>query len=204
MFLFYPIAKPISAILDTLLEHEEEDPASMASFVHQAHVRRDVVVELIEDAQARGHRSYRHVSIAAVRKKAEQLPEDGIPPEIVRLLPHDASLDKILIQKAAAPVDGRGSLETAGARLDKSKPNAVVEEQSGCDDADINAQRIAAVRSFAERLTGEQQIITMDDSTSQEARASRSPQMLEGEMVVLSKPFLTALSSLSLRGLEWR
>ena len=118
-----------------------------------------------------------HVIIAVVRKKAEQLPKDGIPPEIVRLLPHDASLDKVLIQNAAAPVDGRGSLETAGARLDKSKPNAVVEEKSGCDDADINAQRIAAVRSFAERLTGEQQIITMGDSTSQEARASKGVEM---------------------------
>ena len=50
-------AKELSNVVSILLKtNEEEYPTSMASFVHQAHVRRDVVVELIEDAQARGHR----------------------------------------------------------------------------------------------------------------------------------------------------
>ena len=74
------------------------------------------------------------------------LPENGAPPEVVRFHPHDGSLGNILGQKAADPVDGRGSLEAAGARLDNSKPNAVAEGQSGCDDADINVQRIELVR----------------------------------------------------------
>ena len=86
-----------------LKTNEEEDPKRMASCVHQAHVRRDVVVGLIEGAQSRGHRSYRHVNMDDVRKKAERLPENGVPPEIVRLLPNDAGLNTIMIPEAAAP-----------------------------------------------------------------------------------------------------
>ena len=139
----------VSVLLKT---SEEDDPKSMASFIHQAHVRRDVVVELIAGARALGHRSYQKVNMDSVRKKAEGLPENGVPPEVVRLLPHDGSLDKIQIQKAAAPVDGRGSVEQVGKRLDESQPNAVMLEKSGMDEADINSQRIAALRSIVERL----------------------------------------------------
>ena len=96
-----------------------------------------------------------------VRAKAECLPEDGVPPEIVRLLPHDGDLDKILIQKAATPADGRGSVEEAGRRLSQAQPNAVVLEKSGADETDINAQRIEALRHISEQLTGETQSVSM-------------------------------------------
>ena len=86
------LSNMVSVLLKT---SEEDDPQSMASFIHQAHVRRDVVVELIAGARARGHRSYQKVNMASVRKKAEALPDNGVPPEVVRLLPHDGSLDKI-------------------------------------------------------------------------------------------------------------
>ena len=69
------------------------------------------------------------VTKASVRKKAEGLPENGVPLEVVHLLPHDGSLHKMQIQKAAAPVDGRGSVEQAGKRLDESQPNAVMLEK---------------------------------------------------------------------------
>ena len=53
-----------------------------ARLIHQARVRRDVVVALIEDMKQRGHRAYTHVDMAAVRRRAQQLPTDGVPPEM--------------------------------------------------------------------------------------------------------------------------
>ena len=43
---------------------DDEDPKSLAKIVHQARVRRAVVVKLIEDANTRGHRAYSRVDIA--------------------------------------------------------------------------------------------------------------------------------------------
>ena len=117
------------------------------------HESEDVVVKLIEDVKARGHRAYRHVNLDRVRGKAKKLPADGVPPEIVRLLPHDDDLDKIQVQKAATPVAGRSDLDGAAQSLSESRPNAVVLEKSTDDAADINAQRIASVRQFAQRLS---------------------------------------------------
>lgn len=152
-----------------LKTNEEQDPKHMASFVHQAHARRDVIVGLIEGAQSRGHRSYRHVNMDDWRKRVVRLPENGVPPDILRLRPHDAGLNKIMIQKAAAPVGGRGSLEEAGSRLDQAQPNAVVLQKSGVDDSDISSQRIAALSSFTERLTGESEGIATEDPRADEA-----------------------------------
>ena len=128
---------------------DDEDPKALAKFVHQARVRRAVVVKLIEDAKRRGHRAYARVDIATMREKATSLPEDGVPPEIVRLLPHDTHLDKIVVQKAACPVGGRSDLDGAAEIMAKAQPNAVVLEKSSHDEADINAQRIANLRSIS-------------------------------------------------------
>ena len=67
--------------------------------MHQAVVRRDVVVQLIASMKKRGHRGYRHVCIDDVEGRAQVLPHDGVPPEIVKLLPLDNLLDNIQIQK---------------------------------------------------------------------------------------------------------
>eukprot|EP00959_Pyramimonas_sp_CCMP1952_P128315 2683048-Pyramimonas_sp.AAC.1 len=76
----------------------------MSTFVHQALVRRKVVVDLIQGAKARGHRAYRNVDMDEVRRKAMELPEEGVPPEVMRLVPLDDALEKIQMQKAATPV----------------------------------------------------------------------------------------------------
>ena len=112
-------------------------------------MRRAVVVKLIEDAKRRGHRAYARVDIATMREKATLLPEDGVPPEMIRLLPHDNHLDKILVQKAACPVAGRSDLDGAAEIMTKAQPNAVVLEKSSHDEADINAQGIANLRSIS-------------------------------------------------------
>ena len=61
------LAEVVSIILKT---SEEDDPKGSARFIHQAIVRRDVVVKLIVDAKARGHIAYKDVEVEQVRKKA--------------------------------------------------------------------------------------------------------------------------------------
>eukprot|EP00959_Pyramimonas_sp_CCMP1952_P435000 9108685-Pyramimonas_sp.AAC.1 len=56
---------------------------------------------------ANGHRAYMHVDAAAVDARTEQLPENGAPPELVRLLPYDNHLDRITVQKNATPSDAK-------------------------------------------------------------------------------------------------
>ena len=67
-----------------------------------------------------------------------------MPPELVHLLPQDDSLDKLQIQKAAMPVDGRQKMDTdadvkeAANYFKTQVPNAVVTERSGADAVDLN------------------------------------------------------------------
>ena len=124
----------------------------MAQFVHQALVRRDVVLQLIRGAKNRGHRAYANVDMERAHAKAQLLPENGVPPELIRIIPHDDHLDKVLIQKAATPVTGRSDLAGAGHQLATARPNAVVMEKISYDDADINAQRIRVLHHYAEQL----------------------------------------------------
>lgn len=82
----------------------QDDPEEMKHFIHQARVRRNVVVKLITNAKRRGHRAYVNVNLTEVQEKSELLPEDGIPPEIVQLLPSDDALDHIQVQKVEISV----------------------------------------------------------------------------------------------------
>eukprot|EP00959_Pyramimonas_sp_CCMP1952_P223071 4663617-Pyramimonas_sp.AAC.2 len=131
---------------------DDDTAASMAKFVHQALVRRHVVVALIQGAKSRGHRAHRNVCMDAVRRKALELPENDVPAEIMRLVPLDDALDKIQMQKAATPVPRPDGLQEAADILDSTKGNAVVVEKSSFDEGDINSQRIEALRSFVQRL----------------------------------------------------
>ena len=102
---------------------------NLPRFVHQATVRREVVKRHIKMMKNRGRRAYVHVDIEAMEKKAEQLPTAGVPPEIVRLLPRDTTLDKLVVQKNATPCDGaRDSIEAAARDMNLRTPNAVMME----------------------------------------------------------------------------
>ena len=144
----------LAGIVSVILKSggDDDTAASMATFVHQALVRRKVVVGLIEGAKARGHRAYRNVDMDDVRKRAMGLPEEGVPAEIMRLVPLDDALDKIQMQKAATPVPRPDGVQEAAEVLESTKTNAVVCEKSSFDEGDINAQRIEAVRTFVQRL----------------------------------------------------
>ncbi|CAK0903535.1 unnamed protein product, partial [Prorocentrum cordatum] len=134
----------------------------MSTFVHQALVRRKVVVDLIEGAKARGHRARRNVDMDEARKRAMELLEEGVPPEIMRLVPLDDALHKVQMQKAATPVPRPDGLREAGEILETTKANAVVCEKSSFDEGDINARRIEAVRTFVQRLDAAREAVERD------------------------------------------
>ena len=84
---------------------------NLRNFIHQASVRRHVVIQLIAEGKRRGHRAYRHVDMGKVRTQAKELPVKGVPRCIVKLLPYERSLDKIIVQKAACPVPGGSTID---------------------------------------------------------------------------------------------
>eukprot|EP00959_Pyramimonas_sp_CCMP1952_P405988 8508613-Pyramimonas_sp.AAC.1 len=55
---------------------------------------------------SRGHRAFARVDEGRIDARAESLPKNGVPPEIVRLLPYDNHLDKVMVQENATPSDG--------------------------------------------------------------------------------------------------
>ena len=105
-----------------------------------------------------------------VRAKAlATLPECGIMPEIAKLMPLDAQLDKIQIQKAATPVPVHKTLNEVASAMAVDKPNGVVLEKSSHDDADTNASRIAALHHLSRKLGQEPEA---NDSSSEEDSSS--------------------------------
>jgi hypothetical protein len=131
----------------------DDDVDDMKGLVHQASVRADVVVALIEELKTRGHRAYKNLDMSLVRNKAKAtLPESGIPPEIAHLIKindDDAALDKVQVQKEATPVPGRCQTDAEAAKIfDVLAPNAVVCERSNEDGMDVVAQRVAAFQDI--------------------------------------------------------
>jgi hypothetical protein len=93
----------LSEFVHILLKSNDMDkPEDWRHFIHQARVRRRVVALLIQNAKSRQQRGYVDVDEAEMIKKAADLPEDDVPPEIIRLLPYDQGLEKVQIQKVRA------------------------------------------------------------------------------------------------------
>ena len=57
----------------------DESNKGMATLIHQASVRRDVVAALIACLRRLGHRAYRSLDMDAVCAKAQRLSTNGIP-----------------------------------------------------------------------------------------------------------------------------
>lgn len=84
-------------------------------------------------------------------RRAETLPEDDVPEEIIALLSPDDNLENLTRQKAATPA--RDQLTAAELQEEfayMAKPNAVVAERTRADCGDANAQQVAALQ----RLSG--------------------------------------------------
>ena len=115
-------------------------------------MRRDVVVKLIEEMVRRGHSAYKDVDIRAVQDRAIALPEDDIPPEIIRMLPADNSHDKLQPNKNATPVVGAKSEHDISEEMENRRINAVVCERSCHDAYDKIAQDRACVEHTVRKL----------------------------------------------------
>eukprot|EP00971_Amphidinium_carterae_P237526 4715225-Amphidinium_carterae.1 len=126
--------------------------AEIKGLVHQANVRRAVVVNLILDMKAVGHPAYQTVSEASLWCKAAGLPEDGVPPQIVKIINElDDSQDKLQPQKAATPCDGMQDIETAGMAFASQRARAVVAKGQSVDTQDANRVAVTALQDMAEQ-----------------------------------------------------
>ena len=162
----------------------EENKAS-ARLIHQARVRRDVVVELIEEMKRRGHRAYKHVDMHMVQDRARMLPEDDIPPEIIRMLPFDGAHDQLQPNKNATPVVGSKSENDIAEELETRRFNAVVCERSSYDEYDKVAQDRACVERTVKKLkksvepvSDEDSATNLDDETSEDESSNNTAWLL--------------------------
>ena len=140
--------------VQVLLKTSDEDQRdSLKHFIHQAHVRQHRIIEVIMAMKRIGHRAYVNVDEAAVRRNAAHLPEYGIPPELISLLPNDNGFDKLRMQKAATPVEGmKKCLTEAADRFKEDRPNAVVLERSTAEEGDVKLRQAAALKRLDEML----------------------------------------------------
>lgn len=71
------LANAVRIVLN--IADDKESTVTLATFIHQATVRRDVGVELTQGAKSRSHRAYCKLEMAMAKSKAAALPEHGVP-----------------------------------------------------------------------------------------------------------------------------
>ena len=149
------LAETMSVIIKTM--ETSRDKEALSQVIHQARVRRAVVLKLIQEAQLRDHPAYKLVDWTQAVARADTLPENGVPEEIVAILPHDEDLRNVLRQKAATPVREHLTLDAVATEFaHMCKPNAVVNEKSCAGMGDVNAQQVTALEAtLTETDTGE-------------------------------------------------
>ena len=96
----------LRSVVQVLLKcNDSSKRKGLPQFIHQAHVRRDVVVRHIQDMKDRGHRAYVNVDMAKIAAKTKvALPQNAVLLEILRELPHDPHIAKLAVQKHATTV----------------------------------------------------------------------------------------------------
>ena len=100
-----------------------------------------MVVDLILDMKRAGHPSSVHLQEGQVRRRAEALPENGVPPEVLQIiqeqLAEDAPRDdKLQPQKQATPADApMDDLAAAGKAFAAQRPRVVAAEGRRAYDA---------------------------------------------------------------------
>ena len=98
-----------------------------------------------------GHPSYAHIDEAMVRSRAASLPENGVPPEVLKVVfEAESTHDKLQPQKAATPCDGMEGLEAAGKTFAAQRARAIVAEGQRREEA--NATEIAALNGLKDSL----------------------------------------------------
>ena len=141
------LAETVSVVLKSM--QADKDKEGVEKVIHQARVRRTIVLQLLSGAKTRGHPAYKHINMEEATARAQTLPEDGIPEEIIAVLPYDNDLENVQRQKAATPVRDNLTLEAVAEELNgMCKPNAVVNEKSSAGIGDTNAQQVAALEAL--------------------------------------------------------
>ena len=151
--------------------------------VHQATVRRHIVVRLIENGVHREHPAYKHVDLEAMMQRAESvLPENDVPAEVVALLESDEATELLYKQKNAAPIAEPDTVEDAVLEMNLQRPNGVVLEKSGCDVLDGEGQQEAALRALAADITPDE----LAEEDCEDAIAKQADESVPERQVVSS------------------
>ena len=98
-----------------------------------------------------GHPSYQRLNDHAIRRKAQHLPHNGVPPELLKVIHSvDEANDKLQPQKAAAPVDAMVPPEQVGSSFAAQRPRGVVAEGESTDRKDANAIAVSALNDMVQ------------------------------------------------------
>eukprot|EP00662_Eupelagonemidae_sp_cell21_P057129 gene57129-biopygen99730 len=140
-----------------------------------AYVRRDVVMELIEEMVKRRHPAYRHLTNASAweeaKERASRLPEDGIPSGVITMeyISSDDSdavdgkkeqkkrrgkmkqSNPLAVAKAAVPPEPPDSI---GSSVFVPRPIGLVEGEAATDSGIRDARSVEQVQQSLERQSG--------------------------------------------------
>ena len=109
------------------------------------------MVDLIRTMHQCGHPAYASIDEETMQRRAADLPEKGIPPEVWKVVQEAASShDKLQPQKAATPCDAMEKVDAAGQTFAAQRARAIVAEGESRDEA--NARELAALKEMEDSL----------------------------------------------------
>ena len=131
--------------------------SELKTLIHQATVRREVVIQLILDMKKSGHPAFQKIQAETVRRAASNLPEEGIPPEVLKVIETMQDSDdwgKLQPQKAATPVDHpHEDMHKAGEIFASQRAQGILAEGRSEERENQNAVAVAALNNLREQLT---------------------------------------------------
>ena len=118
-----------------------------------SHICAQVVVNLILDMHKMGHPSFQQLDIEQVLHRAQELPENGVPPEVLKVIQNveDAAHENLQPQKAATPCEGMQDPVDAGHSFASQRARAIVGEGHALHDA--GQVGTAALKQVQDELT---------------------------------------------------
>ena len=131
--------------------NDSVEKKNLPKSIHQATVRRAVVVRHIQEMKLRGHKAYQHVNMERVREKANA----ELPDILLRDVQIEKNIQKMIIQRHATTVpEPTSDLKKVEHLLSVTVPNAVTMEKSSCDTVDYNSMYHNAFESVKAKVRG--------------------------------------------------
>eukprot|EP00662_Eupelagonemidae_sp_cell21_P057718 gene57718-biopygen74271 len=180
-----------------------------------AYVRRDVVMELIEEMVKRRHPAYRHLTSASAweeaKERASRLPEDGIPYGVITMeyISSDDSDDvdakkgkkkrngkkkqsnPLAVAKAAVPPEPPDSI---GSRVFVPRPIGLVEGEAATDSGIRDARSVEQLQQSLEQQSGKLEV----DQSQTKITLTNGSEMLDQFVpwfATIAFPFLLPLGA---------